>query len=498
MKRALWKRALCLSALCLSYATLNAHTVSNQPSVTHLAIGVDYLNVTMPGNQPKLGLTGLHLTHQFQNGLQFGGAVYAAVNGNYSGLFLLGPEFGYQITLAKHLGLYANAFAGTGGGHSLATQMGSGGTLILSAGAMLPFEKWSLGTGFSNLQVNGGHIHSNQWTVRLSMPLHLLLWDPLSNSSSDFYVSSHAMTMMPFAMMGMPEKAYDFSGNAFARKNALVGMELSQMLSKNWFYFLRASASFHGGYSGYMDISAGSGLRLPLGQSPLAVVMRVAVGTGGGGGVDLGGGLFVHPEAGLAMRLTPRLDLHLLGGYLSGFSGHYHLKTLLMGLGYRFNVFSPGDMPVNSAQTTVHRVNIYLGNETYINPQNPKNPNRPIQLVSVKLEGMLSSHWFASGESAFAYTGRIPGYATGLVGGGYRYQYHRTAIYAKLLAGAAGGGGIDVNGGLVVKPAIGVDIDVNKQLGVYAEVAKLKALRGSFAPITAEVGLAYHLNLLGD
>ncbi len=221
---------------------------------------MDYLNITMPSNQPDLGIAGLHLTRDFSSGFAFGAGLYGATKGNYSGLFILGPEIGYQLKLAKHLHLYTTVFAGAGGGHSLTAQLGNGGTIITSAGAMLPFQSFFIGAGYSIVRVSGGHIDSTQWTTKILIPFNFLLSNTAYKKTRLIYAKQHHLNVMPFVLLGLPHRSFHVDGRELTDENGLCGLELSELVHNHWLYFFRGSASFYGGYSGYMDISLGGGV----------------------------------------------------------------------------------------------------------------------------------------------------------------------------------------------------------------------------------------------
>ena len=482
-----------LAGISLGLVLLHVNAVAKPISFNYQ---IDYLQANMPKQQLKLGLVGIHVTHTFKNHFVFGSGMYAAMQGNYSGLFILGLDAGYQFNINPHVQWYAQAFAGSGGGHGLTRQMGNGGVLILQSGIRLPMHKFIVGAGYSALRVNGNHIHSNQWVLNLTVPFQLLLKQ--QKMSERISVYKHHIWVMPTLMVGIPDNAYTTNQQKITKKTGLSGVEVGQYISSYWFDFLHASASFYGDFSGYMDVRAGLGADL---HSEMAVypIVKLAIGSGGGGAVDLGRGVFYQAQAGLGLQLSSRLSLQLLGGYLSGLTGHYHLKTAMVGLAYHFGLYSPGVHEVSWQRTNAHTLQISLGNETYINPINPYNHNHAIQLFSVKLNALMRQHWLLSGETAFAYTGSIPGYATGLIGIGWQSSSaNALQLYGKFLVGAAGGGHIDVSGGFVIKPTIGVRYQFNQRVSIYASVAKLKALKGKFSPVTVDAGLGFRFPLLGD
>ena len=96
--------SLFLSSLCIfsSIPTHAAEPFSKQNSPVsaitknNYFFRADYFSLSMPENQDRLSLAGLHLAKKFSSGLYFGGGLYSAVAGQYSGFFALGGEAGWE------------------------------------------------------------------------------------------------------------------------------------------------------------------------------------------------------------------------------------------------------------------------------------------------------------------------------------------------------------------------------------------------------------------
>ncbi|NIQ94864.1 MAG: hypothetical protein GWO11_03910 [Desulfuromonadales bacterium] len=83
-----------------------------------------------------------------------------------------------------------------------------------------------------------------------------------------------------------------------------------------------------------------------------------------------------------------------------------------------------------------------------------------MHLISLQLRRYFDkTNFYFVGQAAGAYEGDAGGYASGLVGPGYQWNLSPGSVFAfrsEILLGAGGGGGLDVGGGMVVQPAVGL------------------------------------------
>ena len=98
-----------------------------------------------------------------------------------------------------------------------------------------------------------------------------------------------------------------------------------------------------------------------------------------------------------------------------------------------------------------------------------------------------------SGQGIAAYGGQAGGYMTGLVGGGLHLTVSDTPVFVdfELLGGAAGGGGLDVGGGLVWQGNAGVGYRFSEPYSLIASYGRMQAPGGNFKAHVIGVSLAY-------
>lgn len=456
----------------------------------------------MPNNQPRLGLLGIHVLHNFSHHIYAGPGIYSAVQGKYNGLFILGFNAGIDYPIISNLSLDAGFFAGSGGGSGLSNRIiGNGSTIIAHAGMKFSLPAFTVGVNDSYTVIGGNKVKENQLLTSLEIPFSLYGVSEVTDKTPAYTLNA---SPVPFyiafnTIIGYPTHAYLDDEKKITNLNTMIGIEFGQYLFQNLFYYFNAAASMRGGFSGFMELQGGAGVSLPIVPNRLLAILRASVGSGGGGAVKMGSGLFTNPEAGLELFLTRHISLRTLAGYFYSFNNKYSLTTLSLGLAYHFTLLSSeGQQKVLTSSKNIYNLRLRIANQTYLNPNNRETDSHPIQLLAIKFDHLLNQHWFITGQTAFAYTGKIPGYATGTLGLGYQLHLNKAwLIFASLPIGAAGGAHIHVGGGLMTRPTIGAMYKINPTVGLYSSIAKLLPLKGSFSPLTAELGISYNFNFLG-
>jgi len=121
----------------------------------------------------------------------------------------------------------------------------------------------------------------------------------------------------------------------------------------------------------------------------------------------------------------------------------------------------------------------------------------PIASLTKKRILLLSLFLFLPGEAAAAYESDAGGYATGLLGAGYRQMLSdRLSIRAELLAGPAGGGGLNTSGGVILQTMAGLSWRLSKNLDFALMAGKLRSLRGDLDTEILDLGLVDRFNTL--
>ena len=172
----------------------------------------------------------------------------------------------------------------------------------------------------------------------------------------------------------------------------------------------------------------------------------IAAGMGGGGEVPVGGGLLLKGSAYGIVRLSDVLGLTLEGGVMKAPQGEltapFASASLLWVLEDRFDAGQ-------SALAT--RTEWILGLERY-EAARRDGSERTLDAVVLKINRFLSPHFYLTGQAHSALSGGAGGYSVGLFGLGVQTPLGaRFHAGAELLAGAAGGGGVDTTGRLLAQ-----------------------------------------------
>ena len=70
----------------------------------------------------------------------------------------------------------------------------------------------------------------------------------------------------------------------------------------------------------------------------------------------------------------------------------------------------------------------------------------------------------------------------------------RVSFNAEFAAGAAGGGGVDVGGGAIIQPQLGLTWRLNHQLAARLEAGRVKALGGKLDSNLIGLGVIYEFS----
>ena len=111
---------------------------------------------------------------------------------------------------------------------------------------------------------------------------------------------------------------------------------MEQQLNSNWYLSYRTAFAYQGSHSGGLasgNIGAGYQFNPTSRIHPHAEIL---LGAAGGGSVDVGGGFFVQPEAGLRFQLTRDYGIDAAVGRMISTSGHFDATVLNVGGTFSF------------------------------------------------------------------------------------------------------------------------------------------------------------------
>lgn len=456
-------------------------------------LGIERL--TLPGGE-HLGLIGTSYLIGLGHGLSFGPAAYGAISGRRGGLFTVGAEAAWQRRVAGPLTLDLGLYVGGGGGGS--APVGGGLMLRPHADLLWDFGPFLAGVSWSQVRFPNGDIDSKQlglvWSAK--SPFRYVPRERIGARSDIGGRSGMGFDRIQAVVGGYKPRAGSrrVSGGPDLDANiGFLGTRVERAIGDHAYWGLETAGAASGGVGGYAEYLGTIGSETTVWPGVLTLGGRVALGMGGGGDVDVGGGLLMKAGAYGTVRLTRELGLTLEGGYTAAPQGSFRAVHAAASLNWILD--DPSDLTAPPRNTRTEWVG---GIERY-KAQRRDGSQRSLQAFTLKAHRFVTPHVYLTGQAHSAYGGGAGGYTAGLIGAGV--QAHVAGplhIGAEALLGAAGGGGISTEGGAIVQPSVYVGIDLARSLSLRVNAGKIKALRGgSLNAPTVEISLAFTFGVAG-
>jgi hypothetical protein len=204
---------------------------------------------------------------------------------------------------------------------------------------------------------------------------------------------------------------------------------------------------------------------------------------------------------GLDYNLTPALKLGLEAGRIES-AGSFGADFYSLSLGYRLGEIGAGERTQEGLGIEGMRLakwRLVGVQHTNLGAARKSGSNRDLSLVGLKIEKFVTDSLYLTGQAHGAYTGDAGGYAVGLIGAGWEMPLRedgRLRFNAEFSAGAAGGGGVDVGGGAIIQPLLGLTWQLNEQFAARLEAGRVKALEGKLDSTLLGFGLTYEFSHL--
>lgn len=475
--------------LMLSTALL-ATPVPEEPQASLAWVRLSAESVAMPQAGERLGLVGFTFG-AVDDGLYVAPALYGAVRGERGGLLVLGFEGGWRKPLSDSLHLQTGLFLGGGGGG--AAPVGSGLMTRFQLGLDLDLDPHTrIGAGVSDLRWPGGGIHGRQLALTLERRFQVFRKVAFAELPGTWDLHEHAFEWT-FQRReqngGLPRLA---PGERKREALGLAGVSWTRSAGAWGLWTAEAAAAASGQAGGYMEVLAGGGLRAPLGER-FEVRATLEAGSGGGGGLDTGGGFLLKGAVDLRILLTPRFTAAVSYGQLRAPSTALKATSLGLKAGFRGSFAAPGtrhsEGPLVSQPWRLRPSWTHL---TTSRRTDPAQDGRAFDLVGLQGDWILQEHIYLLGQGAFAFTNEAGAYATGLLGVGFQTSPrsgHR--LVAEVRAGAGGGAGMKTAGGALLQPMAGWLWEGPGAWGVQLLGGRAKSLKGSFSSPVLEAGLVF-------
>lgn len=434
---------------------------------------------------------------------------YSAMSGIRPGLITLGMSAGWCPQIFNN-GFYLDmgAFVGGGGGGGA----DDGGGLILRPHLVLEkrFGNLGLRLGVSRIDFPSGSIEGNQVNVGVSYSGKNYF--KVTQNEYGFIPTAELQTnKLRVAMVGTQYfnlKEGSVPGKPDVEEVGLVGVQIERNFSDYAYGILKLNGAYSGGTDGYMSIFLGAGGKLPVVRNRLNVEGRFLFGPTGGGGIESGGGATAQAEIGLSVLFGNGYDLKVMTGKTFAPWGPFSTNHLEVGIGKSFDRLFPTEVSnkthefnVDSNAYVVNHMAFSVYNRTYFPPSALDKSGVPylssFNLLGFEIQKFIGERFSINGGTVWAYQGNYGAYAEGLLGATYHQPIvDNWYLTAKGMFGAAGGGDLDLGGGLLFEYTVGIERVLNQKWNLFANFGKVQPLEGNFAPLSLDFGLKFHINQL--
>ena len=477
---------------------LRAHTPDDATGLISIpsVVRVNAERIRLPGKE-NMGLLGTSLLLQVAPSVYVGPAAYGAFTGQRGGFFTVGAEASLRRAVTEFLDVEVGLYAGGGGGG--AAPVGGGLMLRTHADLTRDLGGYRAGVSVSQVRFPNGQIRSNQiglvWST--TTDFRYLARSQLGANGLTANSSIVGRTGMGFDRIQAVAGFYSprpgvtrISGPPLTAKIGLVGVRVERALTDNNYWGIEAAGAGGGGggggVAGYAEYLATLGTERAVWADHLVLGARGAVGMGGGGDVSVGGGLLLKASAYGIVRLKHDMGLTLEGGYTRAPQGRFRALHATAALNLIL------DDPYDSAAPGRTSRSEWVGGVSRYKAARKDGTVRNLDAVTMKVNRFMLSNFYVTGQAHSAFAGGAGGYSVGLFGLGTQWPvFARTRVGAELLAGAAGGGGVETRGGALVQPMAYVDVEVTPQLSLRLSGGKVKSLRGPFNSSVVDLSVAF-------
>jgi hypothetical protein len=444
----------------------------------------------------RMGLVGMTELLSVGGEWWVGPGVYGAATGHRGGLFVPGVEGAWSHPFNDWLAIDAGVFAGGGGG--AAAPVGGGLMLRPHLDLVFRFPGFYTGPTWSKVWFTSGSINSNQfgWMVNFDSAFRYRPADfsgVATDGSATGLGFDHVDAMLT---MARPRRSTTTAGAPMTQTIGLVGLRAERIVDGPLWAGIESAGAASGGVAGYAEVLGTAGLRWPVVGDRLSLGMRASAGLAGGGGIDTGGGILLKAAAGATLRLTDTLGIGAELGLVDAPKGHYKAATAALSLNWALDV--PQRDLLGWTETTPGiptRMEFGAAVEHY-RAARKDGPARPLDAVVLQINRFVAPNVYLTGQAHSAFAGGAGAYSVGLFGVGAQLPVTaRVRLGAEALAGAAGGGGVDTQGGAVVQARAYADVALTDSLSLRVGAGRIKSVHGGLSAPVVDAALVFRFGV---
>lgn len=470
-------------------------------------------NVSISGEK-DMGFLGGTFLYDVKDWFAIGPGVYGAATGNRGGFITLGMAGELKKNITDRLSITGGLFVGAGGGGGGGEELSGNGLMIRPhAGLTLRLGKRNyIGTGVSHITFPDGSIRSTQLYVSYEHAFDVLIHGGWLKRTFSKVTSKPSVPALEqefgavYRQYFVPDSVKTSDQKSQHDSIGLMGVEWTGYLNDNVFLKSEIEGAMQGESNGYMQILLGGGYRFPLTDRTF-LKLAAQIGVAGGGAVDTGGGFLVNGEVLLQQYIADHLYLSASGGYVNAPDGSFKAATASLQLGYRYGTphVYKGIYPLSALDDyDRHHFRIRTTHQTYLKSDNDNwrtdHSDLDVDNLGFQLDYFATEWIYLTGQGLAAYgRGKAGAYMAGLVGAGVHCPLMNTPFFLDLegLAGAAGGGGLAVGGGLVWQVNAGVGYMLGESFSIIATIGHIDAPRGDFEAHVVGVSVGYNFTTFG-
>ncbi len=496
-----------LSVLLMASASVCVAESITKPVMTSWRLADE--TYKLPQNE-RMGMSSATMLFDVTDNLRLGAATYAATRGTRGGFITLGAAAEWRQPLGRGWGTHAGLFVGAGGGRNGAAVAGGGLMLRSDLGLTYDIAPWGrIGAGVSHVSFPSGVISSTQPYVMLEHNFYTAVADGWAAEPGTGLKLASTLTMREqeagptYRRYKIPASVVQDNGQPQYPSIDLMGFAWQGYLDDNWFIKMEAEGAMGGRSDGYMQLFGGVGYRWEI-TPGTDVKLFGAIGAGGGGKVDTGGGFMLDGGIALRQRLTDKVGLEFTLAQVAAPSRSFKATSAGVQVTYRFATpLLEGGRSLTEKEVMgldPEHVRVRFAEQTYFDTSaNWRTTNQDLKVsnLGMQFDYFMTPTWFLTGQGLAAYSGKAGSYMKGLVGLGARVPLGKAFfVEGEALVGAAGGGGLSVGGGLVTQANASLGYQLNKSLAVMATLGQFDATKGAMKAKVAGVSLAYQMSVL--
>ena len=387
-------------------------------------------------NKEHLGLLESSYLFDFNN--FYGGiGVYSAVSGKRGGFFVGGIDVGIDYPISS-FHLTGGLFLGGGGGGSAP----QGGGLMSRIYAALKYKNF--GIGVNKIKFLNGDINSNAFFIVYDTKFEDYYFFTLPKSIKG---KIKTITFSPFYKHYYPLNSKTTEGKK-QLSFGVVGAEID--FDDN---LLEVGGALRGESDGYAEIYFGRKKEFKFFK------LKGFIGASGGGKVDTYGGFGIKGSIESNFKY-----FNIETGFIKS-AGSFKAYFFKGSFDKKFNLIIPGREKIENFIPKKFEFKLY--NERYLKAVDKSGRSYVLDNLTIDINYFINSYLFCGISASAAVDGNSGGYATGMWNAGVSYKN----IFAQISLGAAGGGGVDVGGGMVSKIETGYNFR-----HFFVSVGKIKSM----------------------